>query len=191
MGWALKNGFDRPPFSLTTRKPEPSMWFPVTYMKDLAASVVCAFTSSAHSVFLLFYLDLFFAAPFDLKRTLSCCFECIFVSKAKVKVKSLSHVWLFVTMNCSLPGSSVQGIFQARVLEWVAISFSRGSSRPRDWTLVSCTVGGRFIIWATRETLFFEPLFFRGGGQVHWSGLPFPSLGDLPDPGIEPGSPAF
>ena len=35
-------------------------------------------------------------------------------------------------MDCSLPGSSVRGIFQARVLEWIAISFSRGSSRPRD-----------------------------------------------------------
>ena len=35
-------------------------------------------------------------------------------------------------MDCSLPGSSVYGIFQARVLEWVAISFSRGSSRPGD-----------------------------------------------------------
>ena len=37
-------------------------------------------------------------------------------------------------MNCSPPGSSVHGILQARILEWVAISFSRGSSRPRDWT---------------------------------------------------------
>ena len=37
-------------------------------------------------------------------------------------------------MDCSLPGSSVQGIFQARTTEWVAISFSRGSSWPRDWT---------------------------------------------------------
>ena len=81
MGWALKNGFDRPPFSLTTRKPDPSVWLPVTYMKDLAASVVCAPTSPAHSFFLLFYLDLFFAAPLNLKCTLSCCFEWIFVSK--------------------------------------------------------------------------------------------------------------
>ena len=40
------------------------------------------------------------------------------------------------SMDCSLPGSSVLGIFQARILEWVAISFSRGSSRPRDWTQV-------------------------------------------------------
>ena len=43
-------------------------------------------------------------------------------------------------MGCSPPGSSVHGIFQARVLEWVAISFSRGSSQPRDWTQVSCIV---------------------------------------------------
>ena len=42
-------------------------------------------------------------------------------------------------MGCSLPGSSAHGIFQTRVLEWVAISFSRGSSQPRDWTWVSCT----------------------------------------------------
>ena len=50
-----------------------------------------------------------------------------------VKVKSLSHVRLFVTpMDCSLPGSSVHGIFQAIVLEWIAISFSRGSSQTRD-----------------------------------------------------------
>ena len=42
-------------------------------------------------------------------------------------------------MNCSPPGSSVHGILQARILEWVAISFSRGSSQPRDWTHVSCT----------------------------------------------------
>ena len=43
-------------------------------------------------------------------------------------------------MDCSLPGSSVHGIFQARILEWVAISFSRGSSQSRDWTWVSPTL---------------------------------------------------
>ena len=48
------------------------------------------------------------------------------------------------SMNCSLLGSSVHGILQARVLEWVAISFFRGSSRPRDQTLVSHIVGRRF-----------------------------------------------
>ena len=54
-------------------------------------------------------------------------------------------------MDCSLPGSSVHGIFQARTLEWVAISFSRGSSQPRDWTRVSHIVGRCFTIWGTRE----------------------------------------
>ena len=56
-----------------------------------------------------------------------------------------------VPMACSLPGSSVLGTFQARVLEWVAISFSRGSSRPRDQTQVSHIVGRQFTVWATRE----------------------------------------
>ena len=41
-------------------------------------------------------------------------------------------------MDCSLPGSSVHGIFQARILEWFAISFSRAYSQPRDQTHVSC-----------------------------------------------------
>ena len=54
-------------------------------------------------------------------------------------------------MDCSLPHPSVHGIFQARVLEWGAISFSRGSSQPGDRTWVSCTVGRRFTVWATRK----------------------------------------
>ena len=54
-------------------------------------------------------------------------------------------------MAYSPPGSSIHGILQARILEWVAISFSRGSSQPRDWTHVSCIVGRRFNLWATKE----------------------------------------
>ena len=57
--------------------------------------------------------------------------------------------------DCSLPGSSVCGILQARILEWVAISFSRGFSQPKDWTWVSCIAGGFFTIWATREALIY------------------------------------
>ena len=57
------------------------------------------------------------------------------------------------SMDCSLPGSSIHGILQASVLEWGAMSFSRGSSRPRDRTLVSCVAGRFFTIWATREAL--------------------------------------
>ena len=51
---------------------------------------------------------------------------------------------LFDRMDCSLSGSSVHGIFQARVLEWIAISFSRGPSRPRNRTRVSRIAGRRF-----------------------------------------------
>ena len=54
-------------------------------------------------------------------------------------------------MDCSPPGSSVHGIFQARVLEWVAISFSMRSSWPRNWTWVSHIIGRCFTIWATRD----------------------------------------
>ena len=64
----------------------------------------------------------------------------------------LSHVWLFATpTDHSPPGSSVHGILQARILEWVAYPFSRGSSWPRDWTSVSFTASGFFTNWATRE----------------------------------------
>ena len=56
-------------------------------------------------------------------------------------------------MDYSLPGSSVHGIFQARVREWVAISFSRGSSQPRDRTRISRTAGRRFTVWATRAEI--------------------------------------
>ena len=54
-------------------------------------------------------------------------------------------------VDCGLPGSSVHGIFQARELEWVAISFSGGSFWSRDWTWVSCIWYRCFTTWATRE----------------------------------------
>ena len=54
--------------------------------------------------------------------------------------------------DCSPPGSSVQGILKARILEWVAISFPKGSFRPRDWSCVSCSAGRQTLYhWATRE----------------------------------------
>ena len=70
-------------------------------------------------------------------------------SKRVSRWKSLSHVWLFVT---------VHGVLQARILEWVAFPFSRGSSQLRDGTHVSCIPGRFFTSWATREA------------QEYWSG---------------------
>ena len=63
------------------------------------------------------------------------------------------------SLNSSLPGSSVHEILQARILEWVAIPFARGSSRPRDQTRVSsvcCVAGGVFTQWAIRKALYLE-----------------------------------
>ena len=57
----------------------------------------------------------------------------------------------FDPMHCSQPDPSVHGILQARILEKVAIHFSRGSSQPRDRTSVSCIASWLFTIWATRE----------------------------------------
>ena len=56
-------------------------------------------------------------------------------------------------MGCSLPGPPVHGIFQVRILEWVAISFSRRSSWPRDWTWVSSIAGRCFTVWTLEEHL--------------------------------------
>ena len=67
-----------------------------------------------------------------------------------------SHVWLCDPIDYNQPGSPVLGILQARILKWVVISSSRGSSWPRDRTWVSCVscIAGRFLTcWAMREAL--------------------------------------
>ena len=88
------------------------------------------------------------------------------------------------TMDYSFPCSSVHGILQARILEWVAIFFSRGSSRPRD----QISIAGRFFTnWATKEAQKYD-YYSRQG---YWSGLPCPPPEDLPNPEIEPMSPTL
>ena len=64
-----------------------------------------------------------------------------------------SCLTLATPMDYSLPGSSIHGIVQARILEWVAISFSGGSSRPRDQNQISCIASRIFTCWTTREAL--------------------------------------
>ena len=86
---------------------------------------------------------------------------------------------LYNPVGCNLPGFSVHGILQARILEWVAIPFSRGFSQFRDWTQVSHIAGGFFTSWDTSEA------------QEYWSGLPIPSPADFPNPETEPRSPAL
>ena len=79
----------------------------------------------------------------------SLLFSAIF--KASLSEVAHSCPTLCDCVDCSLPGSSIHGILQARILEWVAISFSRGSSWPRDQSQVSCIGGRCFSLWATRE----------------------------------------
>ena len=113
--------------------------------------------------------------------------------------------------DSSPPGSSVHGISQVRILEWVAISSSRGSSSPRDGTHLSCGScidRQNLYHWALQGTYYHNssssslvakscptlvtpwavafqaPLSMGFSRQECWSGLPFPSLGHLPDPGI-------
>ena len=81
-------------------------------------------------------------------QILSKSFKIIDISIAVLSWLSLA---LCNPMDCSPPGSSVHGILQARILEWVAISSSRGSSQPRDRTQVSCIAGRFFTDWAMRE----------------------------------------
>ena len=79
------------------------------------------------------------------------------------KVLLLSCVQLCDPMNCSLPGYSVHGILQARIVEWVVLPFSRGSSQPMVRTCFSCIAGRFFTIWTTREAL----CCWRRGGH-YW-----------------------
>ena len=98
-------------------------------------------------------------------------------------------------MGCSRPGSSIHGILQARVLEWVAISFRRGSSRPRNWTRVSCLVGRFFTNWATREdpihlgcVHFLSTILVQSLSRVWPFANPWTTAGQaspsLPTPGV-------
>ena len=82
--------------------------------------------------------------------------------------KSLSHVQLFETPW------TVHGILQARILEWVAFPFSKGSSQLRDWTQVSYIAGGFFTSWATREAQELNKTLTKNlePPLVHWM-LPF------------------
>ena len=68
---------------------------------------------------------------------------------ANLENSAVATVAIPFQMNCGPPGSSVGGILQARILQGIAISFSRGPSWPRDQTLVFCIAGRFFTIWTT------------------------------------------
>ena len=71
-------------------------------------------------------------------------------------VISFSHVQLFNPMDCSLPGCSVYGILQARILAWVAVPFFRVSSQPRDPSQIYHMARGFFTVWTSREAQEYQ-----------------------------------
>ena len=87
---------------------------------------------------------------------------CLFIIIGRNKLPTLSE-WVKATQYCATlcdpMDHRVHGILQARILEWVAFPFSRGSSQPRDWTQVSCIAGRFFTSWATWEALL--PLIIK------------------------------
>ena len=108
--------------------------------------------------------------------------------------------------DCRLPGSSVHGVSQARILEWIATSYSWGSFQPRiepmspvspalvvgfimtSTTCISCAcLAARVQQFATLWTA--SSVNWGFSRQEYWNGLPYPPLGDLPNPGIKPRSP--
>ena len=121
-----------------------------------------------------------------------------------MKVKSENEVTqscptLRYPMDCSPPGSPIHGIFQARVLGWGATAFSTsllyGDLNGKE---IQNTCGGVGLVTKSCPSLVTPktvarqaPLSMGFSRQEYWSGLPFPSLGNLPEPGIEPRSPAL
>ena len=104
---------------------------------------------------LISWLQSLSAVIFEPKKmkytTVSICLDILWGKVKKWKLITKSCLILCDPVDYSPPRSSLCGILQARVLEWVAIFFSRWSYWPRDWTRVSCIADRFFTIWATRE----------------------------------------
>ena len=112
-----------------------------THPDPLSSSLVFSLSLIIHYVVHIFWLNLVYYL-----YTMLCVCVCVCVC---VSCSVVSHS--ATPMDYSPPGFSVHGVLQARILEWVATAFSRGSSQPRDQTHISCIAGIFFTIWAIRE----------------------------------------
>ena len=124
--------------------------FKVTILCD---SIFLSFLSTS----VIFLFKLFFSICPRVHYTFKIIQVCFHITLYYFIGESVLVTQLCLTLcdplDCSPPGSSVHEILQARILEWEAILFSRGSTQPRNWTWVFCIVGRFFTIWNTREAL--------------------------------------
>ena len=102
-----------------------------------------------------------------------CCKVCpCWLSDLFIVLQSLVHVQLVATLDSSPPDSTVYGAFQARILKWVAISCSKCSSLPRDWTYASCIAGGCFTCWAIGRLIYVNLCMFTLNPDLCTSSFP-------------------
>ena len=98
----------------------------------------------------------------------------------RAHVLVFSSILLFATpWNMACQAFLPMGFFQAKILEWVAISFSRGSSWPMDGTYVSCIAGGFFISWVTREVLIVYKIYNYMLWKLRYSSIMIPTVFSL------------
>ena len=138
---------------------------------DLAAAAAddllfCFSQSSfreAHMWHLFHWSDVLWLIKASEKKLCVCVCVCVCVKVTQLCLTPCD------AMDCSSPGSSVHGILQARIQEWIAIPFSRGSSWPKNWTQVSCIAGRFFTVWATRKagTNYILSLFMGNSCPSH------------------------
>ena len=139
MGFSRQEYWSGLPFPSPVRATGEALYnkFP-TYKRVLFSECVCKSNTVSLGIQLTQAVKLY------------CTSELVYQWKMKVLVAQLC-LTLCNPTDYSPPGSSVHGILQARILEWVAIPFFRGSSRPKDQTWLSCIASGFFTVWATRE----------------------------------------
>ena len=181
-GWTWGRGWRKATGS--TRETKPSISTPANHGRGLCVSIPDSghFHDSIHQLLYVSHLFMssqmavlslvIFVAPyrvmFSSAEDTLCLLAC---------AQSLSHVQLCDPMDCSPPGSSAYGIFRQEILEWVAISYSRGSSWLRDWTLVSCiSCTGRRILchcatWKAQKTPY-QGKCLVGQPAAHWDRSP-------------------
>ena len=127
------------------------MWTCVPSASGMNEIVDCPPFPTSHLLFLLRSVILLAYSLNDSRcmPAIVCMYYWIFQGTLSISHKVVSN--FCHPMDCSLPGSSVHGVLQARILEWVVISLSKGSSQPSNRTQVSCIPGRFFTYWTTYD----------------------------------------